>query len=165
LLPLRSKSRSAHSPYVDSDDVVWFGDNDGLCRLNSDGKIETFPIKHLLKRFSIGAIIEDEKGIIWIGTIQGLYSFNKQTHIFKRYLFDTGGEEANSITCLIQDRERNIWVGSWGNGIAKFDRQTGKFEIYKYSVEENIVWSIYESSEQDGKLWVRNRPYQWRSCF
>ncbi|HYK44977.1 MAG TPA: two-component regulator propeller domain-containing protein, partial [Parafilimonas sp.] len=160
----RSKSRSTQSPYVDSDDVVWFGDNDGLCRLNSDGEIETFPIKHLLRRFSIGSIIEDDEGIIWVGTIQGLYSFNKQTHIFKRYSFKTGSEEANSITCLIQDHEKDIWVGSWGNGIAKFDRRTGKFEVYKYSVDENIVWSIYESSEQEGKLWI-GTAYQGIAIF
>jgi ligand-binding sensor domain-containing protein len=81
--------------YVDSHNVVWFGDNDGLCRLNADGKIETFPIRHLYQRFSIGSILEDDKGMIWVGTIQGLYSFDKQTHIFKRYLFDPGMKDEN----------------------------------------------------------------------
>ena len=66
------------TPHVDSHDVIWFGDADGLCRLNVDGKIETFSIAHLMQRFGIGSIIEDDRGTIWIGTILGLYRFNKK---------------------------------------------------------------------------------------
>lgn len=151
----RSKNRSIRSLYVDAHNAVWFGDDDGLCRLNTDGKMETFPIKHLLQRFSIGSIMEDDKGIIWIGTIQGLYSFDKQTHIFKRYVFDTGSKDENSVMCIIQDHEKDIWLGSWGGGIAKFDRHTGKFEVYKYAgIHSNIIWSIYEPAGQPGKLWI-----------
>ena len=151
----RSRIHSTQCPYIDSHNVIWFGDNDGLCRLSADGKIETFPIEHLMQRFVIGSIIEDDLGTIWIGTIQGLYSFNKQTHVFKRYFIDKLNENSNSIMCLIQDHEKNIWVGSWGNGIAKFDRYTGKFEVYKYAgTNSNIVWSIYESPDQPGKLWI-----------
>ena len=150
-----SKNRSTRSLYVDSHNVVWFGDNDGLCRLNADGKIETFPIRHLYQRFSIGSIIEDDEGVIWVGTIQGLYSFDKQTHIFKRYLFDPGMKNENAVMCIIQDHEKNIWAGTWGGGVAKFDPHTGKFELYKYAgIRSNIVWSIYESADQPGKLWV-----------
>jgi ligand-binding sensor domain-containing protein len=150
----RSKIHETRSPYIDSHNVIWFGDNDGLCRLNTDGKIETFPIEHLMQRFSIGSIMEDDLGTIWIGTIQGLYSFNKQTHVFKRYFLDNL-ETLNAVMCVIQDHEKNIWVGSWGNGIAKFDRYTGKFEVYKYAgATSNIVSSIYESPGQPGKLWI-----------
>jgi len=74
----RSKNYSVQTPHVDSHDVIWFGDDDGLCRLNVDGKIETFSIAHLMQRFGIGSIIEDDRGTIWIGTILGLYSFNKK---------------------------------------------------------------------------------------
>ncbi len=151
----RSKNRSTQSVYVDSHNVVWFGDNDGLCRLNADGKIETFTIPHLYQRFSIGSISEDDEGIMWVGTIQGLYSFNKQTHIFKRYLFDAGMKNENAVMCIIQDHEKNIWLGTWGGGLAKFNRLTGKSELYKYAgIHSNIVWSIYESSNQPGKLWI-----------
>jgi ligand-binding sensor domain-containing protein len=150
-----SKAVWTRSPYVDLHNIVWFGDNDGLCRLNADGKIETFPIKHLLQRFSIGSIIEDDEGVIWIGTIQGLYGFDKQTHIFKRYFFYTGSKDESSVTCIIQDHEKNIWVGSWGGSIAKFDRQTGNFEAYKDAGNYGgVVLSICESPYQTDKLWI-----------
>jgi ligand-binding sensor domain-containing protein len=51
--------------------------------------------------------------------------------------------------------KKNIWLGTWGGGVVKFDRPTGKSELYKYAgIHSNIVWSIYEPADQPGKLWI-----------
>ena len=160
LVPTKSKTTSIDATYIDKNDVVWFGDDDGLCSLNAEGKIETFPIEHLLNRFSISSIIEDNEGMMWIGTQQGLYSFNKSTHEFHRFVFEKFPNEVNTINNVFQDNENNIWIGTWGRGLGKFDRHNGIFEMYTYNKSPvnysraNIILNIYESLKDSDKLWI-----------
>ncbi len=156
----KSKKTSLNGIYIDKQEAIWFGDDDGLCKLNTDGKIETFPIVHLLNRFSISSIIEDHEGIMWVGTQQGLYSFNKKTHKFHRFVFEKFPNEANTVNDIFQDHENNIWIATWGRGLGKFDKQQGTFKMYTYNKSPenysraNIVLNIYESSKDNNMLWL-----------
>ncbi len=156
----KSKITPVDALYIDAHDVVWFGNDDGLCSLTMAGKIEVFPIAHLLNRFSIGSILEDKEGMIWIGTQQGLYSFKKSTHIFHRFVFEKLGTEVNTINNVFLDHEDNIWVGTWGAGIGKFNKRSGTFEMYTYNnlpdirSRSNIVLNICEQPENKEQLWV-----------
>ena len=64
----------------------------------------------------------------------------------------------DDITSLFEDHNNNLWVGTWGGGINKFDPVTGKFTRFLYKdtdpagLCDNIIWAINE--DNDGNIWI-----------
>ncbi|NJO03032.1 MAG: hypothetical protein HC880_16305, partial [Bacteroidia bacterium] len=62
---------------------------------------------------------------------------------------------------IYEDSRRNLWIGTYGGGLSKLDRQTGIFTHYLHqpdnpqSISSNIVYAILEDSR--GNLWVGTR--------
>ncbi len=70
---------------------------------------------------SVSAIIQDKKGLIWVGTRGGLNRFDGYT--FKTYKNEKskfGNIGNNVIICLSEDKTGMLWVGT-GKGIFKYD--------------------------------------------
>ena len=59
---------------------------------------------------------------------------------------------------VYEDRAGDLWVGTNGGGLNKFDRNTGRFVRYQHDPEDprslnhDMVRSIYE--DQTGVLWI-----------
>ena len=61
------------------------------------------------------------------------------------------GLKHNIIRCMIQDRAGNLWLGTYGGGVSKYD---GKYFTHYTNVQglsNNSVWSILE--DKAGNLW------------
>jgi len=64
----------------------------------------------------------------------------------------------NEVISVFEDHEGIIWFGTWNGGLNKYNRANNTFTLYKnnpkdpLSLPNNIVWSIYEDSNND--LWV-----------
>ena len=62
-----------------------------------------------------------------------------------------GSSESDNIHCSLQDRLGNLWLGTTGQGVYRYD---GKL-FYTYTVKEglssNSVWSILE--DKVGNIW------------
>jgi serine phosphatase RsbU (regulator of sigma subunit) len=59
---------------------------------------------------------------------------------------------------LVEDETGNIWIGTYGGGLNKLDRSTGKFLRYQFneddstSISSNATWSL--AIDDDGNLWI-----------
>ena len=59
---------------------------------------------------------------------------------------------------MVEDKKGNIWIGTYGGGLNKLDRSTGKFFRYQFnendstSISSNATWSL--ALDDDGNLWV-----------
>jgi ligand-binding sensor domain-containing protein len=59
---------------------------------------------------------------------------------------------------LLEDRAGNLWVGTWGGGVNKFDPVTQRFIRYQHdknnsnSLSNDVIWNIYE--DKAGILWI-----------
>ncbi len=103
----------------DKDENLWIGTHGGGLNYLARGS-------NVFKRFlynaedqiatsrEIPALAEDEEGIIWVGTQNGLYKSNELKNIFTRYNVKTasGIIEKPSIKCLLNDAEDNLWMGT-----------------------------------------------------
>ncbi len=115
----------------------------------------------------IQAIYIDSTKTFWIGTFGGGLNYfkydpnDKRKIVFKKYVNnpdDPFSLSDNRVYCIYEDREGILWIGTFGGGLDKFDRKTGRFISYRniqgdiMSISDNRVISIYE----DGKkfLWV-----------
>ncbi|MCB0805854.1 MAG: hypothetical protein KDC05_08655 [Bacteroidales bacterium] len=64
---------------------------------------------------TITSLFEDSFGYIWIGTINGLYRYNRLDETFRPFL--SGGANSNTIssngiTTVMEDEHHNYWVGT-----------------------------------------------------
>ena len=95
--------------YHDSDDLVWFGTWDGL-NFYDGSNIHVFNYERRdLKRNTIASNViyqlqEDKKRNIWIGTVEGLSKFNKNTGDFSNYFYTRKKAVSNGYTVAINSR-------------------------------------------------------------
>lgn len=152
----------------DLEGIIWIGTYDkGVHSFNPKTKefkkyaSEEFK-KNNLVNADIRAILVDVKGIIWIGAKTGLYQIRKNTEggfkvtnleseLVKGY---NSPSNTNSIYSLYESSDKNIWIGTQGAGLCKYDRTNNTFEWFneiKGLPEENIA-AIVE--DNDNNIWV-----------
>lgn len=64
---------------------------------------------------------------IWIGTLTGLYEFDPSTDSLHQYLFPDG--RVTEISDIIVDKNGELLLGTFKNGIRRFDPNTKQFKI------------------------------------
>ncbi|MBK6963150.1 MAG: hypothetical protein IPH20_04225 [Bacteroidales bacterium] len=63
-----------------------------------------------------------------------------------------GSNEYSSISCGLQDKSGNLWFGTSGEGIYRFDGKMFTQFAEKDGVSNNNVWSICE--DKNGNIWI-----------
>jgi signal transduction histidine kinase/ligand-binding sensor domain-containing protein len=100
----------------------------------------------------------DPKGNIWMGTILGLYLFDRESK--KVLSFDSNSSNSittESILSLLYDRFGNLWIGSGTHGLLKYEERSF-FKAFSpdrdnpSSITPGWVNRIFESS--DGTIWI-----------
>lgn len=118
--------------------------------------------------------MEDANGKIWVGTIDGLMTFdcnfeNVETLPFTAYRFtDLNTRAKSDVYALYKDHEKNIWLCSFGGGLSKitgFD-QTQELPLFKpvglkEGLQSDVIISIIE--DKNGQLWLGNE--QGLACY
>ncbi|MEN8155450.1 MAG: two-component regulator propeller domain-containing protein [Bacteroidota bacterium] len=112
----------------------------------------------------IRELFMDRQGAVWIGTWNGLWrcsadhgnaaSFEQYSH----HPEQPGSVSSNRITALEEDPHGNIWIGTLGGGLNRYNRHNNQFVRFLYdendprSISSNDITSI----ENDGKggLWI-----------
>ena len=54
----------------------------------------------------------------------------------------------NVVMCIYEDTDYNLWIGSYGQGLAKLDKATGKCEHFQ-QINNPIVYSIAEDKKKN----------------
>ena len=77
--------------------------------------------------------------------------------MFKFYVHDPFNIKSigsNAVWALCKDKQGNLWVGTWGGGLNRFDYNTETFEHYHYnakdtnSIGSDNIFSIYEEAKE-----------------
>jgi len=124
-----------------------------------NARFTRFTVEDGLSQGSVGSIIQDHQGFLWLGTIDGLNKFDGYTfQIYKHDIFDSSSLSNNWINCIYEDRRGELWVGT-SNGLNRLERKSNTFKRYSFALTastkinpRNIVRSIAE--DQQGNLWL-----------
>lgn len=108
----------------------------------------------------VHSIYQDQDGILWIGTNNGLNKFNPRTEQFTVYRhnpYDVQTISAGDVTAITEDTDGNLWVGTYGGGLNEFNRDKEVFTHYRHnnnpdSLSSNAVRVIH--CGVSGSLWV-----------
>ena len=125
----------------DSEGRIWIGQNPGLsvwkpvAKGETSGneleRVELFPQGSGMDRTSVNCVTEVSSGHFWIGTGEGLYSFDEKSGKMRRYTVKDG-LPGNVIYGVLEDRQGNLWI-STGSGLSCHDPEAGTFRNYTSS--------------------------------
>ncbi len=136
---------------VQEDNTLWVGTFNGLCYYNreKDSFIRVSlqgtnydPVN--LERHDIRSIEEDDNGTVWVANErEGVFYKKRNTENFVQ--FEIPG--LKRPTALLLDQDSILWIGTYRNGLIRFDLNTKQFQ--KFTPDPEEAQSISISYVQD----------------
>ncbi|MBE0538311.1 MAG: response regulator [Ignavibacterium sp.] len=126
-----------------------------------DFRTSSLSIDNGLSQNQVLCIYEDSKGLLWIGTQDGLNLYDGYT--FKIFRHEPGNENSlldYAVNAVCETEPGIFWIGT-RSGLSRFDLSAGRFMHYKHnpdsanSLVDNYVWAILKDNE--GSLWIGTR--------
>jgi len=131
--------------------IFLFAQNDNI-------SFEHLTTKDGLSSDRIPAIIQDYRGFMWFGTMEGLNRYDGYNiKVYRHDPDDSSSISNNYILCLFEESDSTLWIGTI-DGLNKFVRETNSFVRYQHdpgdsnSISYNTIDIIREA--EDDNLWI-----------
>ncbi|NQZ08489.1 MAG: hypothetical protein HRT35_15155 [Algicola sp.] len=103
-------------------------------------------------------IFRSQSGYLWIGTSEGLIRFDGYSA--KRYKNNSKDDTSlshNAVFDILEDKQHNLWIATYGGGLNKFTPQTGQFETMDLRLKETddqVLELHFLSIDKQNQLWI-----------
>ena len=142
----------------DSSGTLWVGTSgQGLCRFDkASGRCKMF--RHAsgdsssVSNDTISYLLIDREGILWVGTRDCLNKFDPVTGRFTVYRDETSAISAGQMWSMVEDQNGDLWIGSEGSGLMKFDRKTQRLRAGAATLDNPYVSAVY--IDRANRLWA-----------
>ncbi|MBL6449470.1 hypothetical protein JMN32_24370 [Fulvivirga sp. 29W222] len=125
---------------------VWVGTDMGLSIIKKDSTIENITMKEGLQNDYVVSSLVDNNGVTWVGSYRGFCRINKGKFSYFSHAHPIFGQD---VTSMVQDREGNLWLGTYRSGLYKL--WDGKFTNYSNLIsnehESYVVHSILQKDD------------------
>lgn len=153
----------------DKDGNMWFGTNGGVSKFDGKSFIN-FTKKDGLSDNNVWSIYGDKVGNIWVGTERGVSKYNPSAILkagekpFENFLLPLSELKnlkfvfsPKLVWSFLEDKAGNIWFGTDGLGIYKYEPSTKNFTNFttKDGLCDNVVSAMLEDS--NGNIWFGTR--------
>ena len=138
--------------------TMWIGTHmEGVVKF-TEGKF-TAPLKFGATPATnvVGALLEDHEGVLWCGTLRGMYKV-RDGHA----AFVSTGNDSGYVRFIAQTRDSTVWFGL-DRDVYRYFPRSGKIEPMNFPMTEMPMRAMIEST--DGTLWLgteRGELWQWR---
>jgi ligand-binding sensor domain-containing protein/signal transduction histidine kinase len=99
---------------------IWAGTQQGLFRLDADGRTPLGPLVRLMGQ-SVSSVTDDADGRLWLAADSGLFRFDVAHNVLASA--EAAGLPREGISALLADRHRVLWVGTGDQGICRYQIQ------------------------------------------
>lgn len=160
--------------YQDSRGRIWVCTFDGGLNLldEHDGTVTFFNERNgFINNSAYGLpmevrnIVEDREGRIWVGTVDGLLSFDGNFRHVSEVQFETyrsrirAAYAENDVCRLYRDSRGDVWVSVFGGGVSRlvgYDKEKREPEFITYELAGNLKNEVVTSIIEDnhGMLWL-----------
>lgn len=125
---------------------------------------QKFNFKHLttsegLSSNEVRAVFEDSNGFIWLATSDGLNRWDGYKFVvFKNYNNDENSLSTNSLLCIAEDKDKNLWIGTNHGGVVRYSMEDEKF--YRYTMASGDPTALPGSVvrcihiDPDNSVWI-----------
>lgn len=133
---------------------------------NSLHAVSWYTTENGLSNNEVTTILEDSRGFVWVGTIEGLNRFDGFQ--FKQFYSEKGNPNSlthNSIYSIIEYQYGQLLIAT-GNGLSVFNTLNGRFENEKiqptflHADFGNPINSVYKDPE--GNIWANGNGEVYR---
>ncbi len=155
----------------DSTGSLWFGtEGNGVFRFSRSSAHAPVKTEHFLHSLNTGSLSSnfissirtDSKGVVWLGTAEGLDKFDDKQNSFKHYKIETRSADAppfppyNGITAIRQLQEGSLWLGT-PSGLVDFNITKGDYSFFPHHYTVfRFGWGMITDivAAHDGNLWL-----------
>ena len=148
----------------DDHQTIWIGtENAGLLRYNKSKDVFDYCVATEKKKegidynYKIFNLFQDREENIWIGTDKGISIFNPYQQTFSVIKHEENNPASiskNEILSFIQTPRGDLFLGTWGAGIAVYDDSFRYHHslIFNGPKEKNFVWSMLQADSNS--IWM-----------
>ena len=130
----------------DKHEGTWIGTRDGLVRFDRGrGRFKVYRLPGEQPHV-VDALFTAADGTVWVGTNRGAARYDATTDSFR----DIG--VAVGARAFAEDKLGNIYIGTWGNGLLRLNKKSGRLVNYPKMNDRDIVSSLLIDSQ--GRLWI-----------
>jgi len=146
----------------DKQDRLWIGTRDGILRMDRrTGERRIYHLPLPTQRI-IDVLFTSADGTVWIGTDECLFSYDPKQDDFVAYdAANTWIKDlekprtrigAYCVKSIAEDKDGFLYVGTWKDGLMRFDRR--RHTMYRYAPlnKRNNAYSVFVDSRQ--RLWI-----------
>src|SRR5688500_4434961 len=113
-----------------------------------------------LPQGSVNSILQTRDGFLWLTTLGGLVRYDG----LRFQVFNTGntkGLRTGRLTFLFEDQEGNLWIGTEGQGIARY--RDGTFTTYttENGLPDNQITKLESDANGNTLLLARDTWWRW----
>lgn len=140
-------------------DIVVTTKGNGFYHISPDYLVQNYSSSRIK---DYNKIYCDHTGTFWLRTpIRGMSMFNPATKVSRHYDLNSGMRESQGDPDkprFLEDSKGTVWIGIYGGGLCKFNREIGEFEYFHHqksnssSLSSNFVLTLFEDQSED--LWI-----------
>lgn len=104
-----------------------------------------------LQNNSINVLYADGSDMMWVGT------HKKGVAYYHESIYKFGIELLGDVNCIEEAEDGNLWIGTNGDGLMRWDAETGRKRVYRLTnggkdEATDVVTALLRA--RDGKLWI-----------
>ena len=182
------KTNNITSLFFSKSNKMLMGSSEGLIIMSiSTGEMDHYTgNSNSIQKFTnsyITQVYEDSRGLIWVGTREGVNVLNLESDNLDQITEKNGGLCNNNICGIAEDNSHNIWLTT-SNGVCRIVVQrnhedgTHKYGIYNYNIRDGLQSEEFNpgaiATLEDGRVimgglnginWVRPRTRDEREAL